>query len=69
MPGPPRDTLSPHELRNLLERLDEVMVEAHKLRDEVSRQLTERNSGLQPRIGTSRSSDGEFARARRRVKE
>jgi len=38
-----RFPFTPHELSDLLDKLDEVMAEAVKLREEVSRQLADQN--------------------------
>ena len=45
-----RTTLGPEALSALLMKLDEVMVEAERLRREVSRQLAEQRAGQQQRI-------------------
>jgi hypothetical protein len=65
MPEPRRATFTPHELHSLIEKLDEMMAEALKLRDEVSRQLTEQNRQPQ-RLSPPRSSGSRLTRARRR---
>jgi hypothetical protein len=66
MPEPRRAPFSPHELKHLVEKLDEVMAEALKLREEVSRQLTEQNRGQQQRLSPPRSSGSRLTSARRR---
>jgi hypothetical protein len=45
-----RQTLGPEALSALLVKLDEVMVEAERLRREVSRQLAEQRADQQQRI-------------------
>jgi hypothetical protein len=47
---PPRMPLSPDELAELLRRLDEVMDEAQRLRQQVTRQLAEQRGSQQQRI-------------------
>jgi hypothetical protein len=45
-----KSTLGPDALAILLEKLDSVMVEAARLRREVTRQLSEQRAGQQQRI-------------------
>jgi hypothetical protein len=45
-----RQTLGPEALAALLVKLDEVMVEAERLRREVSRQLAEQRADQQQRV-------------------
>ena len=40
--------LGPEQLRSLLKRLEEVMAEAARLREQVARQLTERTQRITP---------------------
>ena len=55
MPESPRSHLSHHELRDLLGKLDEVLEEAQRLREEVSRQLADQNRVQQQRLSVSSS--------------
>ena len=48
-----RQTLGPEALAALLEKLDEVMAEAERLRQEVSRQLSTQRADQQQRITPS----------------
>jgi hypothetical protein len=48
-----RQGLSPEDLASLLEKLDEVMAEAERLRQEVSRQLSVQRADQQQRITPS----------------
>jgi hypothetical protein len=45
---PDRPQLTPERLAQLLDKLNEVMAEAERLRREVTRQLGEQREGLQP---------------------
>lgn len=45
-----KSALSPSELAALLERLDQVMTEAQRLRSEVTRQLAEQRRTQQQRL-------------------
>jgi hypothetical protein len=40
--------LGPDQLRSLLKRLEDVMAEAHRLREQVARQLAERAERITP---------------------
>jgi hypothetical protein len=61
-----RAPISPHELEELLAKLDEVMAEALRLREQVSRQLTDQSRVQQQRLSTPRASDGRAAMTRKR---
>jgi hypothetical protein len=56
--------LTPHELKGLLERLDEVMAEAVKLREAISHQLADQKRHQQQRLSTPRLSGGKARRSR-----
>lgn len=49
-----RVPLTPERLATLLDKLDDVMAEAARLRREVTRQLFEQRRGLQQTSGSSR---------------
>jgi hypothetical protein len=49
-----RVPLTPERLAALLDKLDDVMAEAARLRREVTRQLSEQRRGLQQTGGSSR---------------
>ena len=49
-----RVPLTPERLATLLDKLDDVMAEAARLRREVTRQLSEHRHGLQQTSGSSR---------------
>jgi hypothetical protein len=66
MPEPRRALFSPHELAHLIEKLDEVMAEALKLREEASRRLTEQHRQQRQQLSVPRSSGSRLGRARRR---
>ena len=46
-----RVPLTPERLATLLDKLDDVMAEAARLRREVTRQLSEQRRGVQPQPG------------------
>jgi uncharacterized membrane protein len=48
-----RAMLSPTQLSELLNKLDEVMSEAQRLRHQVTRQLSEQRRGEQQRVTTT----------------
>jgi hypothetical protein len=53
MPGR-QDPLTPERLALLLDKLNEVMIEAARLRREVTRQLADQRRSLQQRLSPSR---------------
>jgi hypothetical protein len=53
MPARP-DPLTPERLALLLEKLNEVMAEASRLRKEVTRQFADQRRSLQQRLSTTR---------------
>ena len=58
--------LTPHELSDLLDKLDEVMAEAVKLREEVSRQLADQNRVQLQRMPALRAASRRDTRPRQR---
>ena len=47
---PDSHSLAPEQLRQLLQRLEEVMAEAERLREQVARQLSEQRRRVQQRL-------------------
>ena len=64
MPEPLLASLDPQELKELLEKLDDVMAEALRLRHEVSRQLAEQNREQLQEVSNPVAAPG--SRSRRR---
>jgi hypothetical protein len=66
MPDSRRAPFSPHELKDLLAKLDEVMAEAQRLREQVSRQLMDQKRVQEQRLSTPRPSGTRPGKPRRR---
>jgi hypothetical protein len=54
MPDSPRKTLTPSQLAEALQRLEEVMTEAARLRREITRQMAEQLRHQQMKVSTFR---------------
>ena len=50
MPDEKKRQLPTDHLKEILQKLSDVMVEAERLRKEISRQLAEQRAALQPRV-------------------
>jgi hypothetical protein len=58
--------ISSEQLKQVLDRLNDVLVEAARLRKEVMRQLGEQRAGARQRLSGARKRRGTTARARKR---